>query len=49
MILTLVRHATLVLEYAGRRLLGRVRTTWLRGVPVDGGQPRGRLLRSGQP
>jgi hypothetical protein len=26
-----------------------VRTTWLRGVPVDGDTPRGRLLTRGAP
>ena len=36
------RHPTT--PYAGRELHGRVRATWLRGAPVDGGPPRGRLL-----
>ncbi len=39
------RHA--VTPYAGRRLTGVVRQTWLRGAPVDG-TPRGRLLRRGE-
>jgi allantoinase len=36
-------HKHPVTPYAGRELTGVVRTTWLRGVPVDG-RPRGRLL-----
>ncbi|MHA6782198.1 allantoinase AllB [Pseudonocardia saturnea] len=36
------RHPTT--PYAGRELRGQVRATWLRGAPVDGGPPRGRLL-----
>jgi allantoinase len=36
-------HRNPVSAYAGRTLRGVVRTTWLRGVPVDG-SPRGRLL-----
>ncbi|MGY1619218.1 allantoinase AllB [Geodermatophilus sp. SYSU D00691] len=36
-------HRNPVTPYAGRRLTGRVRRTWLRGVPADGA-PRGRLL-----
>jgi allantoinase len=39
----LLRHRHPVTPYAGRRLLGTVRRTWLRGVPVAG-EPRGRLL-----
>jgi allantoinase len=33
-----------VTPYAGRELRGLVRTTWLRGEPVDFTTPRGRLL-----
>jgi len=36
------RHA--VTPYAGRSLTGVVRSTWLRGVPVDGDDARGRLV-----
>ncbi|HST66805.1 MAG TPA: allantoinase AllB, partial [Mycobacteriales bacterium] len=36
-------HRNPVSAYAGRTLRGMVRTTWLRGIPVDG-EPRGRLL-----
>jgi allantoinase len=39
------RHATT--PYAGRTLTGVVRTTWLRGVPVNDDVPRGRLLTRG--
>jgi allantoinase len=39
------RHA--VTPYAGARLTGVVRETWLRGVPVTGDEPRGRLLTRG--
>lgn len=35
--------------YAGRTLTGAVRQTWLRGIPVDGAVPTGRLLRRGVP
>ena len=38
--------------YAGRRLTGAVRETWLHGILVDpadaGAAPRGRLLRRGE-
>jgi allantoinase len=38
-------HRNPVTAYAGRRLHGAVRATWLRGAPVDpAGPPRGRLL-----
>ncbi len=37
------RHA--VSPYAGTVVRGAVRRTWLRGVPVDGVTPHGRLLR----
>ncbi len=39
------RHA--VTPYAGARLTGVVRRTWLRGVPVTGDEPRGELLTRG--
>jgi allantoinase len=40
-----LHHRHPVTPYAGRTLSGVVRTTWLRGVPVDPrGTPRGRLL-----
>jgi allantoinase len=45
-----LRHRNPVSAYAGRRLAGVVRETWLRGVPVDAGDDqsaRGRLLRRG--
>ncbi len=38
----LTRHR--LTPYAGMSLSGVVRRTWLRGVPVTGGQPAGRLL-----
>ncbi|HEX5190805.1 MAG TPA: allantoinase AllB [Streptosporangiaceae bacterium] len=38
----LTRHK--LTPYAGQELSGAVRRTWLRGVPVRLGQPRGRLL-----
>jgi allantoinase len=37
-------HRHPVTPYAGAELRGRVVRTWLRGSPVDGGPPRGRLL-----
>jgi allantoinase len=40
-------HRHPVTPYAGAALTGVVRTTWLRGEPVDGG-PRGRLLSRGE-
>jgi allantoinase len=44
-----LRHRHPLTPYAGRRLTGVVRSTWLRGAPVGGapvgGAPRGRLLR----
>jgi allantoinase len=39
-----LHHRHPVTPYAGAVLRGRVRTTWLRGVPVEGERPRGRLL-----
>jgi allantoinase len=44
-----LHHRNPVSAYAGRRLAGVVRETWLRGVPVTGDDaPRGRLLRRGE-
>jgi allantoinase len=47
-----LHHRNPVSAYAGRRLAGVVRETWLRGVPVSGpvseDVPRGRLLRRGE-
>ena len=40
-----LRHRNPVTPYAGARLRGVVRETWLAGVRVDGHTPRGRLLR----
>ena len=42
-----LHHRNPVSAYAGRRLAGVVRETWLRGVPVST-EPRGRLLRRGE-
>ncbi|PRY01654.1 allantoinase AllB [Allonocardiopsis opalescens] len=39
-----LHHRHPVTPYAGRRLAGLVRTTWLRGAVVDGRTPRGRLI-----
>jgi allantoinase len=39
-----LHHRHSVTPYAGARLDGVVRRTWLRGRPVTGGQPGGRLL-----
>jgi allantoinase len=47
---TALHHRNPVSAYAGRRLDGVVRETWLRGAPVDPeaqDAPRGRLLRRG--
>ncbi|HEX6873898.1 MAG TPA: allantoinase AllB [Micromonosporaceae bacterium] len=44
-----LRHRHPVTPYAGRRLRGMVRRTWLRGEPVDGVSARGRLLRKEPP
>ncbi|HEU4514425.1 MAG TPA: allantoinase AllB [Nocardioidaceae bacterium] len=42
-------HRNPLTPYAGRRLGGVVRQSWLRGHPVDtDGPPRGRLLRRGE-
>lgn len=43
-----LHHRNPVSAYAGRRLRGVVRETWLRGVPVTEDAPRGRLLRRGE-
>jgi allantoinase len=40
-----LRHRHPVTPYAGARLRGVVRETWLAGARVDGQTPRGRLLR----
>jgi allantoinase len=37
-----------VTPYAGRRLLGVVRSTILRGEPIEPARPRGRLLTRGE-
>jgi allantoinase len=42
-----LRHRNPVSAYDGRELVGEVRETWLRGVPVDDDVPRGRLLVRG--
>jgi len=40
-------HRNTLTPYAGRRLMGVVRETWLRGEPVDLRDPRGQLLDEG--
>ncbi|MGY1711927.1 allantoinase AllB [Geodermatophilus sp. SYSU D00758] len=45
---TALLHRNPVTPYAGRRVTGAVRRTWLRGEPA-GGAPRGRLLSRGVP
>ena len=40
-----LKHKNPVSAYAGKRLEGVVRETWLRGVPVNDDAPRGQLLR----
>jgi allantoinase len=42
-----LRHRHPVTPYAGRRLTGRVRATWLRGRRIDGTAPAGQLLSRG--
>jgi len=42
-----LKHKNPVSAYAGHRLVGEVRETWLRGVPVDDDAPRGLLLSRG--
>jgi allantoinase len=44
-----LHHRHPVTPYAGRTLTGVVRRTWLRGRPVDGGGPDGRLLARERP
>jgi allantoinase len=44
---TRLHHRNPVSAYAGRRLAGVVRETWLRGVPLMDDTPRGRLLQRG--
>jgi allantoinase len=41
-----LQHRNPVTPYAGRKLMGVVRRTWLRGQPADG-SPIGRLLDRG--
>ncbi|MGW5369307.1 allantoinase AllB [Streptomyces sp. NPDC004009] len=41
---TELAHLQPLTAYAGRTLYGVVRQTWLRGRPIDFGQPRGTLL-----
>ena len=41
----MLRHRHAITPYAGQTLRGVVRRTWLRGVEVDGGTPRGQFLR----
>jgi allantoinase len=43
-----LHHRHPVTPYAGRRLTGMVRSTWLRGEEVGAGAPRGRLLVRGE-
>ncbi len=43
-----LHHRNPVSAYAGRRLRGVVRETWLRGTVVDDDAPAGRLLRRGE-
>jgi allantoinase len=43
-----LHHRNPVTPYAGRRLDGVVRGTWLRGERIDGDRPRGRLLTRGE-
>lgn len=42
-----LHHRHPVTPYAGRRLHGVVRSTWLRGRPIEAGAPRGRFLVRG--
>jgi allantoinase len=44
-----LHHKSPVTPYAGRELLGVVRSTWLRGEEVTGDPPRGRLLTRATP
>jgi allantoinase len=43
-----LHHRHKMTPYAGQRLHGVVRRTWLRGAPADGQQPGGRLLNRGE-
>ncbi|MEV6266172.1 allantoinase AllB [Kribbella sp. NPDC051936] len=44
-----LQHKNAITPYDGRTLTGVVRSTWLRGVPVDlAADPRGRLLTRGE-
>jgi allantoinase len=43
-----LHHRHPVTPYAGRRLLGVVRSTILRGEPIEPARPRGRLLTRGE-
>jgi allantoinase len=43
-----LHHRHPVTPYAGARLEGVVRRTWLRGRPVTGGRPAGKLLARGE-
>ncbi|CCH34349.1 allantoinase AllB [Actinosynnema sp. NPDC047251] len=43
-----LHHRNPVTPYHGRPLAGVVRQTWLRGRPVTGDEPRGRLLSRGE-
>ncbi len=43
-----LNHRHPITPYAGRRLDGVIRHTWLRGVPVDGQHAHGELLRRGE-
>jgi len=43
-----LHHRHPLTPYAGARLDGTVRRTWLRGRPVTGGRPGGRLLARGE-
>ena len=45
---TKLHHKNPITPYAGRTLSGVVRTTFLRGVQIDGKVPTGRLLRRGE-
>ena len=43
-----LNHRNPVTPYAGRRLTGVVRSSWLRGTPIDlGAEPRGQFLTRG--
>jgi allantoinase len=43
-----LHHRNRLTPYAGARLTGVVRSTWLAGLPVTGGPIRGRLLSRGE-